>query len=70
VEILDDLGGSGDTLVKDFFTQYIEKGNEHNGDQTDAGDVRYIFEYLYDHAVRFFKQCTRLTGQWYSSFTL
>ena len=70
MQILNDLSGCGNTLVKDLFTQHIEERDKHDSDEADARNVRHIFQNSYNYAIHLVVQCTRLTGQWYSSFSL
>ena len=51
VEILNNLRRCGNALVEDLLSKHVEKRNQHDPDQADAGDIRYVLKYPHDHAV-------------------
>lgn len=52
VEILNDLCGCRNTLVEDLLSQHIKEGHKHDCDQANTGNVRNVFQNLYNHIGR------------------
>ena len=63
VEILNDLCGCRNTLVEDLLSQHIKEGHKHDCDQANTGNVRNVFQNLYNHIVDLVIQSRALFGQ-------
>ena len=63
MEILNNLSGCGNALVENLLAKHVKECHKHNCDQADAGNVRNIFQNLYNHVVHLIVQSRALFGQ-------
>ena len=49
--------------VKNLLAKHIKECHKHNCNQADAGDVRNVFQDLYNHVVHLVVQSWALFGQ-------